>query len=416
MLSGATDMSDSLPSRFERLFVNLNEPISVYIRLYHSNFSPTFPVTNLLSFLPLPSKLSLRHVSPTTKAWLDSADLSIFSNLSVFFPLKLSSAEELRALYNTSPQCEHLTVTVLQPRPTPRAGKAIPLPPFPRLTHLHLTAPDHGSFQALLSFRHALQSAHVPLLSHLTINNLSFQGILALRWGSFTSFGDAGWTDGNVWHGLKELDLKLVVWWEDEAQANEPHSHREAEQWGTEQQGSRRRKQDWRTSTRVLHDWLSCFAAHGQLHTFRFEWLGRQGPNPVLLDQVVATDGKRQWFSAPGIRWSGLRELRLGNVVVSSENVRRMKERMAGLELLVVPPECLTVDIVGLGIRADGRIWVGVSLEDPPAGEGQEAVPAALSPSSVAATRGSDGESLASEDRASMVLPFMLDIPQEGFT
>ena len=89
---------------------------------------------------------------------------------------------------------------------------------------------------------------------------------------------------------------------------------------------------------------------------------------------------------------------------------------MAGLELLVVPPECLTVDIVGLGIRAHGRIWVGVSLEDLPAGEGEEAVPAALSPSSVAATKGSDRESLASEDRASMVLPFMLDVPQEDFT
>ena len=109
----------------------------------------------------------------------------------------------------------------------------------------------------------------------------------------------------------------------------------------------------------------------------------------------------------------GLRELWLGNVVVSAANVRGLKERMAGLELLVVPPECLTVDIVGVGIRVDGRMWVGVSLEDLPAGEGEEVVPAALSPSSVAATRGSGREILASEDRASMVLPFMLDIPYE---
>lgn len=345
------------------------------------------------------------------KPLVDSVDPSGFSSLSVLFPLNTNSVKELSAL---SPQCKHLTVTVSQPTSVLAARDAIPLPPLPRLTHLHLIAPDHDPFHGLLSFRLALQHADVPLLTHLTIDNLSFDGILALRWGGFTSFGDASWTGGNVWQGLKELDVKVMGWWGDELQEKEQYSDEDAHLWDAESQKARKCKEDWRTGTRVLHDWLHSFAANTQLHTFKFEWVdSSEGPNPFLLDQVYAKDRNKAWFSAPGIHWTGLRELWLGNVVVSLTDVRRMKDRMPALEMLVVPPECLAVGLGGVRVDADdGRNWVGLLVEGTRVGKWEELD---LGPSSAATARGSRCVEKVSEDRASMVLPFVLDLsPGDG--
>ncbi|KAF6228485.1 hypothetical protein HO133_008215 [Letharia lupina] len=407
-------MSASLLSPFECLLAGVKQPISVNIRLYHPAYSPAFPTTYLHSFLPLVSKLSLRRVSPITKAWVDSADPSVFSNLSLLFPLNIFSTEELSALHNISPQCEHLTVTVAQHTPVPRRNDVTPLPSFPRLEHLDLTAPDDDPFQGLLSFRLALQCANIPLLTHLTINNLSFSGIQALRWGSFTSFGDAGWTGGIVWHGLKELDVKVVRRHDDKTQEKEHHLNHEAAQWDTEPVKARRRvEEDWRTCTRVLHDWLHSFAADGQLHTFRFEWVDGEGPNPFLLDEYASVEGKKEWFSAPRIRWTGLRELWLGNMIVSLMDIRLMKERMRGLERLVVRSECLNHGLEGITFAADGKMWVGLLVEGHRMGL-WSGVKHSLS--SAGARGGCYRESLLSEDRASMVLPFMLDVSPEDDT
>ncbi|CAF9933617.1 hypothetical protein IMSHALPRED_009422 [Imshaugia aleurites] len=405
-------------SPFERLLVHTKPPFSVHIRLYHPTYSPTFPATHLLSFLPLSSKLSLRHLSPTTKAWIDSANPSVFSNLTIHFPLTIFSPEQLSALHNTSPQCQHLTVTIPQHPSPPKPSDVPPLPPFPRLTHLHLTALDHDPFPNLLSLRLALQSANIPLLTHLTLTNLSIPGILALRWGPFTAFGDAGWTGANIWHRLESLDVRATGWWDEAPQLQEHETQHhsilnaDAEASETEPEKARRHKEDWRTGTRVLHDWLHSFAADASLRHFRFEWIGGEGPNPFLLDDIVARDGKKEWFSAPGIRWNGLREVWLGNIVVTVGDVRCLKERMAGLERIVVAPEFLDAGLGGrLLVDGDGRMWVQVDVEGESVGEWVEV----WSEPVEAIRRGSYGEGLVGEDRKSMVLPFILDLsPEDG--
>lgn len=211
--------------------------------------------------------------------------------------------------------------------------------------------------------------------------------------------------------------MKILGWWGNELQEEEQYSNHEAEDSETESQKAQKSKEEWRTGTRVLHDWLHSFAANGQLDTLKFEWVNStEGPNPFLLDEVYAKDRKKAWFSAPGIRWTGLRELWLGNVVVSLTDVRRMKDRMPGLEMLIVPPECLAVGLGGVRADADdGRIWVGLLVEGNRLGIWEELD---LGASSAVAARGSHcenraSEEMASEDRASMVLPFMLDLPPE---
>ncbi len=240
----------------------------------------------------------------------------------------------------------------------------MPLPPLPQLKHLHLIAPTHDPFPALLAFRLALQSAGVPLLTHLTLTNLSFAGILALRWGAFSSFEDAGWTGGNVWLGLRELEVEVRGWWVEEETVDEGL---EVDIYDGEDEGEeereigrrrvRRGKEDWRTCTRVLHDWLHSFAAGGGLRCLRFEWMGGEGPDPLLLDEVVGGDGRRSWFSAPGVRWEGLREVWLGGVGVGREDVRRLKGRVGGLERLGVQVEWLDGGLGGRRVVGGGRVW-----------------------------------------------------------
>lgn len=227
-----------------------------------------------------------------------------------------------------------------------------------------------------------------------------------------------------MWHGLKELDVKAVCWWDDRLQANEHHYIHEAGRGESEQQKAQRRKEEWRSCTRVLHDWLHSFAANGQLHTLRFEWLDGEGPNPFLLDEIASSGWEKGWFSAPAIRWTGLRDVWLGNTIVSFVDVGSMKERMRGLETLVVPLECLNRGLGGVKVVEDGRIWVELLVEGDRMGTWEEVEPSlsggclscaaatrgSYVSSVVAATRGSWRESLVFGDRASMEVPCMLDL------
>ena len=209
-----------------------------------------------------------------------------------------------------------------------------------------------------------------------------------------------------MWHGLKELDVKPVGWWHGKL----PEEKEEHDFFYDRKAG----KEDWRTYTRVLHDWLHCFAVDGSLERFAFEWVGSEGPNPFTLDEFVSVDGRKEWFSAPAVRWTGLREVWLGNVVVSSIDVRRLKERMEGLEKIVVGFECLGYELAGVKIVVDGRMWVELDVRGQRMGLRSE-VEKRLGLSSVADTRGSYRESSGGEDRASIVVPFFLDIsPEEG--
>ena len=90
-----------------------------------------------------------------------------------------------------------------------------------------------------------------------------------------------------------------------------------------------------------------------------------------------------------------------------------MKERMAGLETLVVRAACLDYGLGGIKVVADGELWVEIDVKEQRVGEWSE-VERRRELSSAAATRGSYRESSTVEDRASMVLPFMLDLSPES--
>ncbi|KAM0800761.1 hypothetical protein BDR22DRAFT_972699 [Usnea florida] len=314
-------------------------PISASVRSYHSTNLPSLPAAQLLSFLPRPCQLSLRHLSRTIKTWVDSAAPSLFSHLSVRFPFNnlsarensLASLDQVSALHTISPHCEHLTVTVSPYLAAPERSDVVTFPPLPRLQHLCLTAPDQNPFQSLLAFRLALQAAYVPLLTHLSINNVSISGIQALRWGSFTSFGDADWTGATVWHGLRELEVEIVPWWHED-DTNHPVQEPNNRRTSHLQRTSRLQKERSRTSTRVLHDWLHAFATSSpHLHTLHLSYLlptpipphTALPPNPLLLDAIMSRppppphQNGNPWFSAPPIRWGpALTSVWLGGVVV----------------------------------------------------------------------------------------------------
>lgn len=92
--------------------------------------------------------------------------------------------------------------------------------------------------------------------------------------------------------------------------------------------------------------------------------------------------------------------------------MRCLKERMAGLERIVVAPEFLDAGLGGrLLVDGDGRMWVQVDVEGESVGEWVEV----WSEPVEAIRRGSYGEGLVGEDRKSMVLPFILDLsPEDG--
>ena len=86
---------------------------------------------------------------------------------------------------------------------------------------------------------------------------------------------------------------------------------------------------------------------------------------------------------------------------------------MRGLERLVVRSECLNHGLEGITFAADGKMWVELLVEGHRMGSWSEVK---HSLSSAGARGGCYRESLLSEDRASMVLPFMLDVSPEDDT
>ncbi|KAK4691328.1 hypothetical protein P7C71_g5646, partial [Lecanoromycetidae sp. Uapishka_2] len=211
--------------------------------------------------------------------------------------------------------------------------------PYPLLKYLRIHCPSEDPFYPLLSFRQALQSAKVPLLTHLSLSNVSLDSILALRWGSFTAFADSDWHSSIVWRRLKHLDLKLLP----PRLATTPRiseSHAEAVE------RRRERQQEWRTGIKILHDWLNSFASTGTgssggLESLKFEWLNDEGPNPLLLDLEVDQDTERACTTAPPISWNRLQKIWLRGVCVGTQDVQEIKKRATELRCLMVQQELL---------------------------------------------------------------------------
>ena len=91
--------------------------------------------------------------------------------------------------------------------------------------------------------------------------------------------------------------------------------------------------------------------------------------------------------------------------------MRCLKERMEGLQRVVVLPGCLDVGLGGVGVWEGGRVWVEVGVGGEVDVEGEVEEEGGGGEVAVRGSwRGGGGEG----DRASMVLPFMLDLETEG--
>lgn len=150
--------------------------------------------------------------------------------------------------------------------------------------------------------------------------------------------------------------MEMLPWWGNEGEEHDCGR-------GGAVVGKESERDKWRTGIKVLHDWLGSFATTGSLQTIRFEWEGGDGPNPLLLDEMVAQEDGR-WFSAPGIKWKSLKEIRLRGVQIGKKDVTALKGRVQGLEMLMVQPDCLDRDVDGVGRMIDRKKWIEVRLEE----------------------------------------------------
>lgn len=311
--------------------INRIQPIRKVLRRHPKGSYFELPPNDDVSLLPKSFLLTFRKLTHATRDWVDVAKPSVFSNLHIRSPLENHTSERLSALSHVAPHCQHLEISFLdlsRAMCTLNTGQS--LPTFPSLVDLHLDCPSRLTIQPLLSFRQAFQSPSVPLLTRITISNLTLDGIKALRFGAFTSFGKPDPTSRQMWQRLKYLDITVVPWFGKAARNKQNYLKLEDPQDDTER---------WRTGLKLLHNWLESFAYTGSLETLNFRWQGQEGPNPLLLDLVAREATRVQWFSAKGIRWQGLKQIQLMGVRVTEDDVKLIQDRVANLRSWRADPE-----------------------------------------------------------------------------
>ena len=341
--------------------LNTSQPILTALRRYHPIYSPGLPRNDLLSLLPTAALLKLRQMSRATRAWINTAEPSVFARICIAFPLDKTAVEALSALDGIASDCRHLTVSLNgndDEEPTPPGRATLPLMPW--LTDIRLKCPNSDDFYTLLSFRRAIESQDLKLLTHLEIHNLTFEGILALRWGTFSSYGDSVAAGTRIWRRLKHLDIKMFPCCLAVGKIEKIRTET------TEVKSARliREKEERRTGFKVLHDWLKSFASTERLETLKFEWKDQDGPNPLLLD-LKATDGPAEkWFSAPKIEWKGLKEVHLRGVQVTEADMVELHTRMKDLRTLIAQPGRLSPPINAREVLVDNRKSMEILIDE----------------------------------------------------
>ena len=357
MALSATRSASSPESRIRIL--NTSQPILTALRRYHPIFSPGLPRTDLLSLLPTAVLLKLRQMSRATRAWVDTAEPSVFARLGIAFPLEENPVEALSALNGIASDCRHLTVSFNDNNDDePIRPGSTTLPLMPWLTDIRLKCPNFDAFHPLLSFRRAIESQDLQLLTHLEIYDLTFESILALRWGTFSSYGNSDAAGTGIWRRLKHLDIKMfpccLVVGKTENIGRETAELKSAR--------LTQEKEERRTGFKVLHDWLKSFASTDHLETLKFEWKDYDGPNPLLLD-LKATDGPAEkWFSAPKIEWKGLKEVHLRGVQVTEADMVELHKRMKDLRTLIAQPGRLSPPINAREVVVDNSKPMGLLI------------------------------------------------------
>lgn len=127
-------------------------------------------------------------------------------------------------------------------------------------------------------------------------------------------------------------------------------------------------KLEERAGVKILHDWVTSFEDN-RMDRFRFEWPEKtKGYNPLLLvfesaAKSAAKDQSRVWFSPRVIESQGCKEVWLGGCYVGMEEMNLMKERLRGLERVVVWRGWLGPGFVGTRSTVDGTEWVSAHLQ-----------------------------------------------------
>lgn len=114
----------------------------------------------------------------------------------------------------------------------------------------------------------------------------------------------------------------------------------------------------------MLHDWLHSFAIMGKLRRLKFSWRNIEGPNPLLLEDTAKDLKGGNWFSAPPVHWRALKEVWLRNVKVSENDVDDLKERIHGLQCLMVEERLADNRVMGWRRVVDGVAWFEIQLAD----------------------------------------------------
>jgi len=330
--------------------------------LHHPTFSPATPLTKILSLLPRRARLTLRLVSHATKSWADTPPSPI-RHLTITFPLSHYPFPSAAVFQTLSSHCRHLTVSLL-PSATALESRNAKLPfavqYLESLTHLHIIAPMRDAFYPLLAFRMALQSAAAPGLTCVTVSPLGLEGLMAMRWGPFSSFLETEWMGARVWKGLTALKVGLVPWW----------GERDGDGGGggggleSERERQHARLEQWRTGVVVLHDWLASFAANQKIETLKLWWYEEEGLNPLLLDMLAKAKGNPIWHGGQPVRWKGLKYLWLGKCRVEQKDVDEIRGRCKNLEEFWVEDKWLHTEVAGVAKEVDGVYWTKVYLDD----------------------------------------------------
>ncbi|KAL8938000.1 MAG: hypothetical protein Q9216_004128 [Gyalolechia sp. 2 TL-2023] len=354
-------------SPLEELLLSIEKPAPMIVHLYHSFFHPTVPAGRLLAVLPHSTLLTLRMVSHTTKAWVEQNHPGTLAKLCVPCPLPRFALQVNSTLRRLSQGCQHLTVN-FSPSPTPlpigNRLKPSPMGQVLSIVHnfssLHIVLPSADAFEPVISLCLALESTPLKSLVAIHIEPVDLKSLLALRWGGFNAFSESTWIGQTFWRGLKSLRMGMTTEWLD-------YTHKDlgSEHDSELREKKREERQLYRQGLQALHDYLFQFSLQDSLETLRFDWVGSsgKGPNPLLLDEEVSQEGGGNWFSAQGLIWKGLREVWLSGVKLSGADLTMVKERMDGIEKLMVWEPLAARGIRGKMTKIEGVFWLDVDLE-----------------------------------------------------
>ncbi|KAI4170884.1 MAG: hypothetical protein LQ343_004648 [Gyalolechia ehrenbergii] len=363
----ATVQASMTVSPLEELLLGTEKPASMLIHIYHSFFHPTVPADHLLAVLPNSSLLILRAVSRTTKAWVEEMEPGVLTKLRVPCPLPRFALQVNSTFRRLSHGCRHLTVKLLpSPTPIPIGSLLNPSPTGQILNIVHnfsslrIVLPPADAFEPVLSLCLALELTPLKSLVAIHIEPVDLKSLLAFRWGGFNAFSESTWIGQTFWRGLKSLRIGMTTEWLGYA-----HKDLESEKDSELKTQLKEEIRLYRQGMQALHDYFFNFSLQDTLETLRFDWVDCDGcgPNPLLLDEEVTKEEGGKWFSAPGLIWKGLKEVWLGRVALSGTDLKTLKERMEGMEKLMVLEPFAAKGIRGKIMKIEGLFWLDVDLK-----------------------------------------------------